>query len=85
MRTQTPTQDYFPFRIMQTADGVEVIDETLLTPFDALTPIMQIEYIKTENALLQMKRQKEREQAEQEHVNPIKALFNRFLRKEDKK
>ena len=75
------TQDYFNFRIMQTAEGVEVIDETLLTPFDALTPVMQIEYMKTENALLQMKRMQKREQAEQKPVNPIKALFDRIVRR----
>ena len=50
--------DCFNFRIIKSADGVEVIDRNLITPIAALTPIALLEYKRTENDLYFIDRQK---------------------------
>ena len=48
----------FNFRIIKSADGVEIIDRNRITPMSALTPCALIEYKRTENDLYYMDRQK---------------------------
>lgn len=48
----------FNFRIVKSADGVEIIDRNRITPIAALTPIALIEYKRTENDLYFIDRQK---------------------------
>lgn len=38
----------FNFRIIKTANGAEIIDSTLSTPYSALTPMQMIDYINVE-------------------------------------
>lgn len=52
--------EMFNFRIIKCANGVEVIDSTLSTPYNSLTPIQMMEYIETENSLFYMDCQKHR-------------------------
>ena len=41
----------FEFRIFYTADGNQIIDETLKTPYNALTPAQMLEYMETYDRL----------------------------------
>ncbi len=48
----------FSFRIIDTADGNQVIDHTLYTPYDSLTPIKMMEYIEVDKQIFAMERAK---------------------------
>ena len=48
----------FNFRIIKTANGAEIIDNTLSTPYNSLTPIQMMDYINVENSLYFAERQK---------------------------
>lgn len=56
----------FSFRIIDTADGNQIIDRNLKTPYNALTPIQMVEYTEMDNRLAYMDRmeRKAREEAE---------------------
>ena len=58
--------EYFNFRIVKSANGVEIIDRNRITPIAALTPIALIEYKRTENDLYFIDRQKAKQQRETE-------------------
>ena len=58
----------FNFRIINTPDGNQIIDETLKTPYTALNPIQMVEYTEVDNNLAYMRRlerQKRREAEKQ--------------------
>lgn len=40
----------FNFRIIKIANGAEIIDSTLSTPYNSLTPIQMMDYINVENS-----------------------------------
>ena len=46
----------FNFRIIDTADGNQIIDMQLKTPYNALTPSQMVEYTEMENQLAYMNR-----------------------------
>jgi hypothetical protein len=48
----------FNFRIIKTANGAEVIDDTLSTPYNSLTPMQMLDYINVENSLYFAERRK---------------------------
>ena len=52
----------FNFRLINTPDGNQIIDTTLKTPYDSITPIEMIEYMEVDNRLAYMERM-ERKQA----------------------
>ena len=52
----------FNFRLINTPDGNQIIDTTLKTPYDSITPIEMIEYIEVDARLEHMRRM-ERKQA----------------------
>lgn len=58
----------FDFRIIDTADGNQIIDRNLKTPYKALTPLQMIEYLEMDNRLAYMDRmeRKVRKQAERQ-------------------
>lgn len=56
----------FNFRIIDTQDGNQVIDTTLKTPYDVLTPFQMEEYIEVDTQLDYMDRMKRKEQKEAE-------------------
>lgn len=66
---------YFNFRIVKSADGVEIIDCNRITPIAALTPITLIEYKRTENDLYFMDRQKRKQQREAERKRKFTYRF----------
>ena len=43
--------EQFNFRIIKISNGVEIIDNTLSTPYNSLTPMQMIDYINVENTL----------------------------------
>ena len=47
----------FNFRIIKSANGVEIIDNTLSTPYNSLTPMQMIDYINVEDMLYLAERQ----------------------------
>lgn len=46
----------FNFRIIETADGTQIIDRQLKTPYNALTPSQMVEYTEMDNQLAYMDR-----------------------------
>lgn len=69
----------FEFRIITCADGTEIVDRTLKTPYKALTPLQMVEYqeMDAQIAIMDMIKRKERVQAERQRKlarNPIYRL-----------
>lgn len=56
----------FEFRIIETADGNQIIDRNLKTPYNALTPLQMLEYMEMDTTLSLMDRleKKAREEAD---------------------
>ena len=46
----------FNFRLINTPDGNQIIDTTLKTPYDSITPLEMVEYMEVDNRLEYMKR-----------------------------
>lgn len=54
----------FDFRIINLADGNQIIDSSLKTPYEGLTVVQMQEYIEVDCQLGLMERQKRKEQRE---------------------
>jgi len=54
----------FNFRIIRLADGNQIIDSSLKTSYDSLTPVQMEEYIEVDCQLVLMERQRRKEQRE---------------------
>lgn len=61
----------FEFRIITCADGTEVIDRNLKTPYKALTPLQMVEYLEMDNRLAYMDRIERKARAEAERRRKI--------------
>ena len=66
----------FNFRLINLPDGNQVIDRSLKTPYDALTPEGMVEYIEMDKQLMlmdrmQKKRKKEVERKRKLERNPL--------------
>lgn len=61
----------FDFRIIYTADGNQIIDTTLKTPYDSLTPVEMIEYIEVDARLEHMHRMEQKQVREAEHKKKL--------------
>ena len=66
----------FEFRIIDTADGNQIIDRNLKTPYNSLTPLQMLEYMEVDNQLsfmerMEKKRQREAEQKRKLAKNPL--------------
>lgn len=59
----------FKFRIITTAEGIQVIDQSLLTPYESLTPLQMLEYIKVDNSLYYMKKLERKQKKEAQKKN----------------
>ena len=57
----------FDFRIITCADGTEIIDRNLKTPYNALTPLQMVEYLEMDNRLAYMDRMERKARSEAEH------------------
>lgn len=56
----------FEFRIITCADGNQIIDRNLKTPYSALTPLQMVEYLEMDNRLAFMDRMKRKAKLEAE-------------------
>ena len=56
----------FNFRIINTPDGNQIIDETLKTPYTALNPVQMVEYTEVDNNLAYMRRLEQQKRRETE-------------------
>lgn len=68
----------FDFRIINTADGNQVIDRSLKTPYSALTPLQMVEYQEMDMQLAYMDRIEQKKQTEAERQR--KLARNPFVR-----
>lgn len=50
----------FDFRIINLPDGNQVIDRTLKTPYEALTPVQMVEYTEMDNNMFRMDRMEQK-------------------------
>ena len=53
--------EMFNFRIIKCANGAEIIDNTLSTPYDSLTPTQMMDYINVEDSLFSIERKRKAE------------------------
>ena len=68
----------FNFRIITTADGNQIIDRNLKTPYDALTPTQMLEYMEMDNSLAFMDRMERKAREKAEHMRRVEK--NSFYR-----
>lgn len=61
----------FNFRIINTPDGNQIIDRSLKTPYNALTPTQMLEYTELDDQLLFMDRLEYREREKVEHMREL--------------
>lgn len=68
----------FDFRIIDTADGNQIIDRNLKTPYEALMPDQMVEYMEMDSRLTYMDRVDRKAKAEA--VRKRKCARNPFFR-----
>lgn len=61
----------FDFRLFNTEDGNQIIDRTLKTPYDSLTPFQMMEYMEIDNQLAFMERMEKKQKREAERQRKI--------------
>jgi len=61
----------FNFRIFTTADGNQIIDRNLKTPYEALTPMQMMEYMEMDNSLAFMDRMERKAREKAEHMRRV--------------
>ena len=61
----------FNFRIITTADGNQIIDRNLKTPYEALTPTQMMEYMEMDNSLAFMDRMERKAREKAEHMKKV--------------
>lgn len=59
---------YFDFRIIDMGDGTQVIDKSVKTPVDTLTPEMQVEYMEVHGQVALMERMRKKERREMDRL-----------------
>ena len=71
----------FNFRIITTADGNQIIDRNLKTPYEALTPTQMLEYTELDNQMAFMDRMDRMERKERQKAEHMRKLAkNPFYR-----
>lgn len=61
----------FNFRIIDTADGNQIIDRTLKTSYENLTAMQMLEYTELDNQMLFMDRMERKQKQKAEHMRKI--------------
>lgn len=67
----------FNFRLINTPDGNQIIDTTLKTPYDSITPIEMLEYMEVDARLEYMKRMERKQKRETERQRKFTYKFMR--------
>ena len=57
----------FNFRLINTPDGNQIIDTTLKTPYDSITPLEMMEYMEVDRDMVIMERMERKQKREAEH------------------
>ena len=70
-------QNVFEFRIVNLSDDMQVIDRTLKTPYDALTPLQMEEYMQIDAQLDYMDRMKRRKNREMRRRENSRGLLHK--------
>ena len=65
----------FDFRLINTPDGNQIIDTTLKTPYDSITPLQMEEYIEIDNQLAYIERMERKQARETEHKQKFTYRF----------
>lgn len=65
----------FNFRLINTPDGNQIIDTTLKTPYDSITPIEMMEYIEIDTRLAYMERMERKQKREAERQRKFTYKF----------
>ena len=65
----------FNFRLINTPDGNQIIDTTLKTPYDSITPIEMLEYMEVDNRLAYMERMERKQAREAERKQKLTYRF----------
>lgn len=63
----------FNFRLINTPDGNQIIDTTLKTPCESLTPFQMMEYMEIDAHIARMERmeRKKKRQLQHKYKNPL--------------
>ena len=61
----------FNFRIINTVDGNQIIDRSLKTPYNALTPTQMLEYTELDNQMAFMDRMERKAREKAEHMKKV--------------
>lgn len=61
----------FDFRLIDTADGNQIIDRKLKTPYNALTPLQMVEYVEMDVRLSFMDRMERKIRRESENKRKL--------------
>lgn len=61
----------FNFRIIDTADGNQIIDRNLKTPYSSLTPLQMVEYTELDNQMAFMDRMERKAKQKAEHMRKL--------------
>ena len=70
----------FNFRIIKAGNGTEVIDNTLSTPYNSLTPLQMLDYINIENSLYFTERKRRLQKAtEPTVIDKVKNFARRII------
>jgi hypothetical protein len=64
-------RNMFDFRIINTADGNQIIDRQLKTPYSSLTPVQMLEYAEMEDRLAYMDRLEKKARQKAEHIRKL--------------
>ena len=67
----------FDFRLINTPDGNQIIDTTLKTPYDSITPIEMLEYMEVDARLEYMRRMERKQRREEERKQKFTYKFMR--------
>ena len=61
----------FNFRLINTPDGNQIIDCTLKTPYNSLTPLQMVEYMEIDSKIVVMERAKREEKKKMERKQKL--------------
>ena len=69
----------FNFRIIDTPDGNQIIDRTLKTPYEALTPVQMVEYTELDNQMAFMDRMERKAKRKKEKKYSFATILTNII------
>lgn len=71
-------KNMFKFRLINMPNGIQIIDENLMTPYDSITPEQMIDYIRVEQAMEVIKIHKRNREIHNMERNKLKTILFRI-------